>query len=51
MQRAHRKAHAWIWTALAVAIPLCVVMAIAKAPTLSRDAPSVRLDPGSQQEH
>jgi hypothetical protein len=50
MQRAHRKAHAWIWTVLAVVLPLSLTIAFGSKPQLSSDAPSVRLDVGGGQE-
>lgn len=43
MQRAHRKAHAWIWTILAVALPVCLVLAFTSTSRFSADAPSIRL--------
>lgn len=50
MQRAHRKVHGWIWTVLAIALPLALAIAFVSKPKLSRDAPSIRLDAGDQQE-
>lgn len=43
MQRAHRKAHALIWTILAVALPCCLGVIFISASGLSPDAPSIRL--------
>jgi len=50
MQRAHRKAHGWIWTVLAIALPLALAIAFISKPKLSRDAPPIRLDAGDRQE-
>lgn len=44
MQRRHRRAHTTIWTGLAVALPLLVVIVFASAPKLPADAPAIRLD-------
>jgi hypothetical protein len=49
MQRAHRKAHAMIWTLFAVALPLSLAIAFISKPKLSSDAPSIRLDAGDGQ--
>ncbi len=43
MQRAHRKAHALIWTILAIALPCSLGVIFISASGLSPDAPSVRL--------
>jgi hypothetical protein len=44
MQRAHRNAHAWIWTVLAVALPLLLALAFTSTSRLSPDAPSIKLE-------
>jgi hypothetical protein len=43
MQRAHRKAHAWIWTVLAVALPVILALAFGSTSRLSADAPAIKL--------
>ncbi len=50
MQRAHRKAHALIWTLLAVALPLSLAIAFGSKPKLSSDAPSIQLKPADRPE-
>lgn len=50
MRRSHRKAHAWIWTLLAVALPLSLAIAFVSKPKLSSDAPSLRLEAADRQE-
>jgi hypothetical protein len=49
MQRAHRKAHALIWTSLAIALPFCLGVIFISASGLSPDAPSIRLAAPVQQ--
>lgn len=44
MQRRHRRAHAAIWTGLAVALPLLLAVIFASGPKLPADAPAIRLD-------
>ncbi|MDL2409105.1 hypothetical protein PY650_26410 [Rhizobium calliandrae] len=44
MQRRHRRAHAAIWTGLALALPLLLAIIFASAPKLPTDAPAIRLD-------
>lgn len=48
MQRSHRRAHARIWTFLAVALPLALVVILLSRPSLPPDAPAVRLDAEAQ---
>lgn len=48
MQRHHRRAHAVIWTCLAIALPIMLVVIFASVPKLPADAPAVRLDPAPQ---
>lgn len=50
MQRAHRKAHAWIWTAMAIALPVCLALAFTSTSRLSSDAPSILIAPADRQE-
>ncbi|WP_175577701.1 hypothetical protein [Mongoliimonas terrestris] len=45
MMRPHRRAHAALWTALALLLPLAVLASLLAEPRLSADAPPVRLDP------
>jgi len=45
MQRPHRRAHALIWTLLAIALPVALGMIFFATPKLSHDAPAVRLEP------
>lgn len=44
MRRQHRRAHAVIWTGLAIALPLLLAVVFASAPKLPPDAPAVHLD-------
>jgi len=44
MQRRHRKAHAVIWTSIAICLPLLLVVVFASVPKLPADAPAIRLD-------
>ncbi|ODN72600.1 hypothetical protein [Methylobrevis pamukkalensis] len=44
MQRRHRRAHAAIWTGLAVVLPLAVAIIFTTLPKPAPDAPAVRLD-------
>ncbi len=50
MQRAHRKAHAWIWTVMAVVLPICLALAFTSTSKLSSDAPSIKLAPADRPE-
>lgn len=49
MQRHHRRAHALIWTGLAVTLPIALLIIFASVPELPDDAPAVRLDAQSGQ--
>ncbi len=44
MQVRHRRAHARIWTLLAVLLPVILLAAFASQPKLSPDAPAVLLE-------
>ncbi|AHF88620.1 hypothetical protein RLEG3_00180 (plasmid) [Rhizobium leguminosarum bv. trifolii WSM1689] len=44
MQRRHRRAHAVIWTGIAVVLPIMLVVIFASVPKLPADAPAVRLE-------
>ncbi|MBD1548130.1 hypothetical protein [Roseibium aggregatum] len=44
MQRRHRRAHAAIWTLLAIVLPVALAVIFLSYPRLSRDAPAIRLD-------
>jgi hypothetical protein len=45
MQRAHRTAHALVWTILAIALPVCLAVIFVSTSRFSPDAPSIRLAP------
>lgn len=49
MQRHHRRAHALIWTGLALSLPVALLIVFASVPDLPDDAPAVRLDARSGQ--
>ncbi|WP_346909855.1 hypothetical protein [uncultured Roseibium sp.] len=48
MQRRHRRAHAAIWTLLAIALPVALTVIFLSYPKLSKDAPAIRLDEPSK---
>ena len=43
MQRSHRRAHALVWTVLAVVLPVTLAVIFASTSRLSPDAPAIPL--------
>jgi hypothetical protein len=45
MRRAHRTAHARIWQALALLLPLALAIALASRPRIPIERPAIRIAP------